>query len=62
MLGANSGKNGVLRRNLVGESFDFTSFVGTHFTNEEVIFGKKFKFDGFGDAKNGIVTFRGFES
>lgn len=42
MLGTNGGKNGVLRRDLMSESFDFTSFVGTHFTDEEVIFGEKF--------------------
>ncbi len=62
MLRADGGEDGVLRRNLVGESFNFTFFVGTHFTDEEVIFGKKFKFNGFGDTENGVVAFRGFES
>ena len=61
MLGADSGKNGVLRRDLMGESFNFASFVGTHFTDEEVIFRKKFKLNGFGNTENGVIAFRSFE-
>ena len=62
MLRSDVGKNSVLGRNLVGKSFYLAFFVGTHFTDEEVIFGKKFKINDFGNTENGVIAFRGFKS
>ncbi len=62
MLTADGGKNGKLRRNHLGEFFDFAADISAHFADEVVKFFMQFQFDDLGDTENSIVAFWRLES
>ena len=61
VLSADGGEEGVFHRDHVGQFVDLASDIGAHFADKVVQFLVELQVYNFGDAKNSVVAFRGFE-